>query len=116
MPAQPLRVVPFVCKATLASIRSRTGHLAQSNGFWSPRLSGDRDTSYFSLRIFSIIIMKNSYLKKTELSDQLPNVFSHSIIHIRDGGVGLRRRALLPNARKFGKKDMHSTTPPTGSR
>jgi hypothetical protein len=54
MPAQLLRV-PFRMQATLASIRSRTGHFAQSttNGFLvASAFSGDRDPSYFSLRFF----------------------------------------------------------------
>jgi hypothetical protein len=89
-------------QATLASIRSRTGHFAQSNGFWSPRLSGDRDPSYFSLRLFFHHHDEKFVPKKNRVVRQLPNGFSHSIIHIRDGGVGLRRRALLPSARNFG--------------
>lgn len=66
-PARSIRM-----QATPASIRSRIDHFAQSNGFLSPRLSGDRDPSYSTspYEFFFITMMNHSSLIKKNLSCQ----------------------------------------------
>ena len=71
-----------------------TGHFAQANGSWSPRLSGDRDplltsTSLYEFFFSSTSDEENSRLKKTEFVTRIAKCFfSHSMIHIRDRDVG----------------------------
>jgi hypothetical protein len=88
MPAQPLRV-PFVCKPPSLRCGLEPAILRRVllTDFWSPRLSGDHDPSYFSLRIFFHQLQYDEEFAPYYRKKNLPNVFPHSIIHIRDKEV-----------------------------
>ena len=125
---QPLRV-PFVCRPHFASMRSRPGGAILRGIVTDLGRLGLAATAttllnsivqYFSLRFFFSSTSDEEFApkkKKTELSPNCRMFFSHSIVHIRDRGVGSEDGTLpVMHVMLVIKKNMHSSATPPPSR
>ena len=113
----PLRV-PFVCKPPSLRYSLEPAILRRVTD--SGRLGLAATATLLTTSLYDIFFHinhdENSAPKnKNELNTQLPNVFPHSIIHIRDRGVGSEDRLCPTHVILVKKKNhnMHSATPPS---